>query len=138
MQEIVIPRGVEVIGKDAFYNCHSLKKIAIPDTVTSIGAGAFTNCGDLEEITVDKNNPVYHSDGNCLIETKKKILLRGCKNSVIPADGSVTVLGENSFSNDSIHPRNNVHSKGIHEVVIPNGITKICRARLSLTMHWRA
>ena len=128
LQEIVIPRGVEVIGKDAFYNCHSLKKIAIPDTVTSIGAGAFTNCGDLEEITVDKNNPVYHSDGNCLIETKKKIMLRGCKNSVIPADGSVTVLGENSFSNDSIHPRNNVHSKGIHEVVIPNGITKICKS----------
>ncbi len=127
LQEIIIPQGVEEIGKDAFYNCHSLKKIVIPDTVTSIGEGAFTNCGDIEEITVDENNPVYHSSGNCLIETRKKVLIRGCKQSVIPSDGSVTVLGENSFSNDSIHPRNNVHSKGLTNVVIPEGITKICK-----------
>ncbi len=127
LQEIVIPEGVETIGDEAFYNCHSLKKINIPSSVTSIGANAFCNCGDLEEITVGADNPVYRGAGNCLIETKKKLLLRGCKNSVIPADGSVTTIGDSAFSNDSAHPRNNVHSKGITEIVIPEGITKICK-----------
>ncbi len=127
LQEVVIPEGVQSIGVEAFYNCHSLKSIKIPSTVTSIGADAFCNCGALEEISVEADNPVYSGVGNCLIETKKKLLLRGCKNSVIPADGSVTVIGDSAFSNDSAHPRNNVHSKGISEIVIPNGITKICK-----------
>lgn len=123
--EIEIPAGVEVIGKEAFSDCHSLKKVYISETVTSIGPGAFDDCGDIEGITVAENNPVYRSAGNCLIDKKKKTLIRGCKNSVIPADGSVTVIGASAFSNNTAHPRNHVHSKGSSEIVIPNGITKI-------------
>ena len=125
LEEIVIPAGVEVIGKEAFSDCHSLKKIHISETVTSIGKGAFDDCGDIEEITVAENNPVYRSSGNCLIDIKKKTLIRGCKYSVIPADGSVTVIADCAFSNNTAHPRNRVHSKGSSEIVIPDGITKI-------------
>lgn len=125
LQEIHIPAGVEVIGKEAFSDCHSLKKVYISETVTSIGVGAFDDCGDIEQITVAENNPVYRSAGNCLIDIKKKTLLRGCKNSVIPDDGTVTIIGDKAFSNNTAHPRNNVHSKGSSEIVIPNGITKI-------------
>ncbi len=125
LEEIDIPAGVEVIGKEAFSDCHSLKKIHISETVTSIGKGAFDDCGDIEEITVAENNPVYRSRGNCLIDIKKKTLIRGCKNSVIPEDGSVTVIADCAFSNNTAHPRNRVHSKGSSEIVIPDGITKI-------------
>ncbi len=125
LQEVTIPEGVEIIDKEAFSDCHSLKKIHIPATVTTIGAGAFYDCGDLEEITVADNNPVYRGAGNCLIDLKKKTLMRGSRNSVIPADGSVTVIGERAFSNNTAHPRNRVHSKGSSETVIPEGITKI-------------
>ncbi len=125
LEEIIIPAGLEVIGKEAFSDCHSLKKVYISETVTSIGKGAFDDCGDIEEITVAENNPVYRSSGNCLIEIKKKTLIRGCKNSVIPADGSVTVIADCAFSNNTAHPRNRVHSKGSSEIVIPDGITKI-------------
>ncbi len=127
LQEIELPNGVEIIGKEAFSDCHSLKKINIPETVTSIGAGAFDECGDLEEITVAENNPVYRSAGNCLIDVKKKTILRGCKNSVIPSDGSVTVIGERAFSNNTAHPRNSVHSKGSTQITIPDGIVKIAK-----------
>lgn len=125
LQEIVIPEGVESIGDGAFSDCHSLKRVVIPSTVVSIGAGAFDDCGDIDEITVDENNPVYLGAGNCLIERKKKILLRGGRNAVIPADGSVTVIGERAFSNNTAHPRNSVHSTGVAEIVIPDGVTKI-------------
>ena len=125
LEEIDIPAGVEVIGKEAFSDCHSLKKIHISETVTSIGKGAFDDCGDIEEITVAENNPVYRSRGNCLIDIKKKTLIRGCKNSVIPEDGSVTVIADCAFSNNTAHPRNRVHSKGSSQIVIPDGITKI-------------
>ena len=125
LQEITLPAGVEIIDKGAFSDCHSLKKVYISQTVTFIGAGAFDDCGDIEEITVAENNPVYRSAGNCLIDIKKKTLIRGCKNSVIPSDGSVTVIGEKAFSNNTAHPRNSVHSKGNSEIVIPEGVTKI-------------
>lgn len=125
LEEIDIPAGVEVIGKEAFSDCHSLKKIYISETVTSIGKGAFDDCGDIEEINVAENNPVYRGVGNCLIDIKKKTLIRGCKNSVIPDDGSVTVIADCAFSNNTAHPRNRVHSKGSSQIVIPDGITKI-------------
>lgn len=125
LEEIDIPAGVEVIGKEAFSDCHSLKKIYISETVTSIGKGAFDDCGDIEEINVSENNPVYRGVGNCLIDIKKKTLIRGCKNSVIPDDGSVTVIADCAFSNNTAHPRNRVHSKGSSQIVIPDGITKI-------------
>lgn len=125
LREIIIPAGVETIDKEAFADCHSLKKVYISETVTFIGAGAFNDCGDIEGITVAENNPVYRSACNCLIDIKKKTLIRGGKNSVIPSDGSVKIIGEKAFSNNTAHPRNNVHCKGSSEIVIPDGITKI-------------
>ena len=97
LQEIIIPAGVEIIDKEAFGDCHSLKKVHISETVKFIGAGAFDDCGDIEEITVADGNPVYRGAGNCLIDIKKKTVIRGCKNSVIPSDGSVTVIGAKAF-----------------------------------------
>ena len=65
--------------------------------MTAIGKRAFPEGISLSTITVDPNNTVYHSSGNCLIETASKTLLVGCKNSKIPADGSVTTIGSYAF-----------------------------------------
>ena len=80
--EVLIPstyQGLPVtyIGDEAFYGCSSLTSIRIPDSVTSIGYGAFVDCSSLTSITVDEGNPVYHSDGNCLIETESKTFMKG-------------------------------------------------------------
>lgn len=103
LTEIALPEGLQSIGSEAFEFCYSLKSISIPSTVTEIGTDAFWCCDNLEEITVDEKNTVYHSSGNCLIETESKSLLVVRNNSVIPLDGSVTRIGTAAFgSSDNL------------------------------------
>ena len=96
----VIPSGGSVveIHAGAFDGCPELTDINIPKSVTSIAGGAFRHCSGLKSITVDKSNPVFHSDGNCIIETSSKTLIAGCKTSTIPQGGSVTEISSSAFS----------------------------------------
>src|SRR5699024_9933002 len=88
--------------------------IDIPSSVTSIDRNVFY-CENLEELKVEKGNPVYHSEGNCLIETESKTLLAGCKNSRIPTDGSVTRIGSGAFWGCS----------SLAKITIPKSVTSI-------------
>ena len=164
LTSINIPKGVTAIGNRAFYGCSSLTSINISDSVTSIGTSAFTGCSSLtninipnsvtsigeqvfwgcsslENILVAEGNTVYHSNGNCLIETATKILLAGCKSSVIPADGSVTAIGDRAFYDCSsltiINIPESVTSIGMSafqgcssltSINVPEGITSIGKA----------
>lgn len=93
----------------------SLKSIQIPACVTMIDGGIFSNCDNLTSVTVAQNNPVYHSAGNCIVETASKTLIAGCSASVIPSDGSVTCIDYSAFF--GIH--------GLKNIVIPESVTKI-------------
>ena len=115
LASITIPDSVTSIGTYAFENCTSLTSITIPDSITSIGREAFSGCSSIASITVDNNNSVYHSDGNCLIETAKKTLIFGCQNSIIPDDGSVTTIGDSAFRGCS----------SLTSITIPDSITFI-------------
>ena len=97
VKEVIIPEGVEQINYDAFAGS-GLQRITIPASVTEIGMLAFDGCADLEEIVVADGNPVYHSDGNCVIVTSEKLLYAGSNASVIPSDGSVTAIRSEAFS----------------------------------------
>ena len=112
---VTIPVSVTSIDDYAFSYCSNLTNITIPDGVTSIGYGAFTDCSALASITVKKGNTKYHSYGNCLIETESKTLIAGCKNSIIPADGSVTSIGYGAFS----------ACDGLTNITIPDSVTSI-------------
>ena len=115
LASIDIPDSVTSIGNHAFKYCSQLESIRIGSGVTSIGDYAFSGCSSLESIVAEEGNAVYHSEGNCLIETDSKTLIVGCKNSVIPSDGSVTRIGDHAFALRS----------SLTSIVIPEGVTSI-------------
>ncbi len=108
-------KPVTAIAEKAFLECNNLTSVAFPKSVTSIGDEAFSFCTQIESIVVEKGNAKYHSAGNCLIETQSKTLVFGCKNSVIPTDGSVESIGRGAFSGCS----------HLTKTDIPNSVTSI-------------
>ena len=112
-KEVVIPSSVTIIGNSAFSCCKSLASITIPASVTRIGWWAFGGCASLTSMTVDRNNKVYRSENNCIIERKTNTLVAGCKNSVIPS--SVTSIGEYAFYSCS----------SLTSITIPASVTSI-------------
>ena len=115
LTEIAIPASVTSISEFAFVDCSGLTEITIPAGVTSIGHYAFNGCSGLECIVVEAGNTVYDSRENCnaIIETATNTLVRGCKNTIIPA--GVTSIGNYAFSAFT----------GLTEIAIPEGVTNI-------------
>ena len=116
LTNVTLGRNIKLIDSQAFHECKNLKSLVIPDSVTDIHSFAFTECSGLASITVANGNPKYHSINNCIIETATKTLILGCKNSIIPTDGSVTSIGRSAFSG-----RHN----GLISINIPASVTSI-------------
>ena len=120
------------IGWGAFDGCTKITSLFIPASVTFISNEAFIGCTGLTGFTVDANNPVYTSIQNCLIEKDTKQLIAGCKNSVIPTDGSVTSIGYYAFYGCT----------GLLSITIPDCVTSIdwgafqnCTRLKDITVH---
>lgn len=138
LQTIEFCPNLTAIGANVFTGCKQLKELNLPVGVTSIDASAFGECYSLGSITVAADNMVYHSAGNCLIQTGKKEVVLGCYNSIIPDDGSVVTIGRNAFSSQ-IHLTQIALPQSLQfietsaffgcssltEVVIPEGVTLI-------------
>ena len=114
IESIVIPDNLTRIGYRAFEGCASLASLSVGRGLASLGYDAFSGC-PLDRIAVDGENAVFHSSGNCLIETESKKLIAGCNNSVIPSDGSVTSIENYAFCG----------RKALTEITIPDGVTSV-------------
>ena len=109
---VYIPEGVRAIENSAFRACSELKSLHLPASIEVIDEMAFMGCGNLESITVEEGNPYFHAVNNCLIETATGRLILGCKNSVIPDDGSVRTIGFGAF----------YECEGLTEITIPASV----------------
>ena len=114
LETITLPDSIISIGQQAFLGC-GLTSITIPKSVIEFREASFAGCENLETIEVSAENTKYHSEGNCLIETASKTLIVGCKNSIIPTDGSVTSIGDYAFY---------AHT-GLTSITIPDSVTSI-------------
>ncbi len=95
LTNIILPSSLTSIGSSVFRGCSGLTSIILPSSLTSIAGSAFQYCSGLESITVEEGNSVYHSEGNCIIETNTNTLVVGCKSSVIPS--YITSIGDYAF-----------------------------------------
>lgn len=121
LTEITLPEGLMTIDDNAFQNCGGLINVVIPKSVTTIGLGIFAGCENLTTLTVSEENPTYSSEGNCIIETESKTLIQGCKETVIPNDGSVTSIDSFSFYD----------LPSLVSITIPKSITKIAKSAIA-------
>lgn len=139
LKEIRIPGGVEYLGKYVFFHCEALesvimegggvfalngkefsysenlKNIVFGSNLTSIDFNIYGSLRNLESISVSESNRIYKSVGNCLIEKETQTLILGCKNSVIPDNGDVKIIGSSAFK----------QCMGLTDIVIPDGVTTI-------------
>lgn len=115
LESITIPESTKYIDEGAFLDCTSLREIAIPKNVIEIRSGIFEGCKNLKKITVASDNPKYHSIDNCIIETQTKCLVAALSDAVIPADGSVTIIGQGAINKQA----------KLKTIYIPEGVTEI-------------
>ena len=80
---------IDKIGKDAFYDCKSLKSVALSDRVTTIGIEAFCRCENLAEITIPSS--VTTIDISAFLHCKSLTSV------TIPE--SIMTIGDNAFMN---------------------------------------
>lgn len=98
---------------------NNASRIVFPRTMQRIDKMAYESwnllTSTLESIEVEEGNEYFHSKNNCLIETATKTLVLGCKNSIIPDDGSVEIIGEFAFNG----------CMGATSIEIPEGVKEI-------------
>lgn len=103
--KIVVPDSVKSIDARAFARCKNLKELYLGSGVSDIGheRNGFKDKRNIVDTNASVNieisaaNPVFHSDNNCIVETKKKVLVFGTNSGYIPDDGSVSRIGEYAF-----------------------------------------
>ena len=121
LESITLSSGLKHVGDFAFLYCESLTGISFPSSMTTIGSSVFSGCTAFSEMEVEPGNAVYHANGNCLIKTADKVLVVGCKASVIPSDGSVTSIGVGAFE----------ECADLAELEIPSSVTRVAASAFS-------
>ncbi len=111
-----IAYGQEGVDEEAD-KTQAAKRITIPASVKIISPEVFPLLSKYSSIVVDEYNPVFHSSGNCVINTESGLLILGTNTSVIPDDGTVKAISSEAFSKCEL----------LEDLSIPSSVTEIDR-----------
>lgn len=144
LSTIVFGNDVTTIPAYTFYGCNAISSLKIPKNVINICTDAFAGCANIANIEVESQNNVYAAIDNCLVDKPNKRIILGCKNSIIPSNGSVTSIADNAFDGciglknitipgliSKIGNRAFANCSGLSNVAIENGTTVIGQGAFS-------
>ena len=122
IKSIKLPDELEIIPKEAFYNCNNLEKITIPETVTEIRANAFED--DVSLVSIELPEGLINIRGNAF---------NGCYNlENIELPESLEYIGAGAFE----------YCSSLKEVTIPKKVIEIngetfayCDALETVNLH---
>ncbi len=89
IEEVIIPEGVEKIGRFAFANLTALKRVVLPSTLTTIDYGAFAGCISLVSV---------EGIGNVKFINEKAFMDCNISGAITLTEG--VALGEYAFANN--------------------------------------
>ena len=89
IEEVIIPEGVEKIGRFAFANLTALKRVVLPSTLTTIDYGAFAGCTSLVSV---------EGIGNVKFINEKAFMDCNISGALTLTEG--VALGEYAFANN--------------------------------------
>lgn len=111
-----IPEDVQIIEREAFARCQSLKQVSIPKTITNIGEDAFTLCG--ANVNVANGNDNFSSVDGILFDKVKRTLFHFPPEYRLPfyyVPTTVSRIMNNAFCN----------CISLTEITLPFSVTKI-------------
>ena len=123
--KISIPKSVNIIEDNTFWNCTNIREVIISESVTSIGNGAFAKCSYLKEITIPES-----------VKSIGENAFRGCYNlRKIEIPRSLERIGENAFcgcpiKSVNLPPNTDYKFNSFDEV------TKVVRAKVAISYSW--
>lgn len=100
---VILPEGLQSIGRAAFWGCAGITSIEIPDSVTEIGWAAFETCENLTSVTLPKN-----------LTQISDSLFHNCPLTEIDLPQGITRIGDYAF-----------RDTGLTAIVIPEGTLSI-------------
>lgn len=62
MTSIIIPEGVKIIERDAFFHCKALESISLPNSIEVIDSEAFYACVNLEKAEINAGLKVFNNE----------------------------------------------------------------------------
>ena len=107
--------GVDYVQTGIFSGCTGITTVTFGANFTDINSRIFPDSKNIISINVLSGNVNYRSENNCVIEKDSNTLVLACPTSIIPTDGSVT-----SIANNSLLGRSN-----FTEIAIPDSVTNI-------------
>ena len=106
ISNVIIPKGVTKIYKEAFSRCRELESVTIPEGVTEIGKCAFYKCTNLKTVTIPEG-----------VTEIRESAFDSCESlEFVNIPEGVTKIGPFAF----------YKCKSLKTVTIPEGVTEIC------------